>query len=126
MCFFFFKQKQELNGDINNGVVNGFNNGNVVSSPLSSSASLVTNPRISSPTDSNEGPKRLHVSNIPFRFRDADLKNMFGVSIPNVLSIIRVIFVVYITMLNDYIDMTIVCSRIQKENYYRNMYCDKR
>ena len=26
-------------------------------------------------------PKRLHVSNIPFRFRDPDLRNMFGVSI---------------------------------------------
>ena len=25
-------------------------------------------------------PKRLHVSNIPFRFRDPDLRNMFGVS----------------------------------------------
>jgi hypothetical protein len=24
-------------------------------------------------------PKRLHVSNIPFRFRDPDLRNMFGV-----------------------------------------------
>ena len=34
--------------------------------------------------DSNSGsqdntPKRLHVSNIPFRFRDPDLRNMFGV-----------------------------------------------
>lgn len=26
-------------------------------------------------------PKRLHVSNIPFRFRDPDLRTMFGVSI---------------------------------------------
>lgn len=26
-------------------------------------------------------PKRLHVSNIPFRFRDPDLRAMFGVSI---------------------------------------------
>lgn len=25
-------------------------------------------------------PKRLHVSNIPFRFRDPDLRTMFGVS----------------------------------------------
>ena len=28
-----------------------------------------------------EMPKRLHVSNIPFRFRDPDLRAMFGVSI---------------------------------------------
>ena len=29
---------------------------------------------------SNVGPKRLHVSNIPFRFREADLKSLLGVS----------------------------------------------
>ena len=28
-------------------------------------------------------PKRLHVSNIPFRFRDPDLRSMFGVSHEN-------------------------------------------
>lgn len=34
------------------------------------------------PSDSLEKqqPKRLHVSNIPFRFRDPDLRQMFGVS----------------------------------------------
>lgn len=31
-------------------------------------------------TDSKAQPKRLHVSNIPFRFRDPDLRQMFGVS----------------------------------------------
>lgn len=33
-------------------------------------------------SDSSEKqqPKRLHVSNIPFRFRDPDLRQMFGVS----------------------------------------------
>lgn len=34
-------------------------------------------------------PKRLHVSNIPFRFRDPDLRQMFGVRafafVPNVM-----------------------------------------
>lgn len=30
-----------------------------------------------------EMPKRLHVSNIPFRFRDPDLRAMFGVCIHN-------------------------------------------
>ncbi|XP_042207856.1 RNA binding protein fox-1 homolog 3-like isoform X6 [Homarus americanus] len=30
------------------------------------------------PAPSKEQPKRLHVSNIPFRFRDPDLRNMFG------------------------------------------------
>jgi len=31
-------------------------------------------------SSSNSTPKRLHVSNIPFRFRDPDLRSMFGVS----------------------------------------------
>ncbi|XP_066968436.1 RNA binding protein fox-1 homolog 1-like isoform X21 [Macrobrachium rosenbergii] len=30
------------------------------------------------PAPAKEQPKRLHVSNIPFRFRDPDLRNMFG------------------------------------------------
>lgn len=33
------------------------------------------------PAPAKEQPKRLHVSNIPFRFRDPDLRNMFGVSV---------------------------------------------
>lgn len=35
----------------------------------------------SDPTEKQQ-PKRLHVSNIPFRFRDPDLRQMFGVSVP--------------------------------------------
>ena len=35
------------------------------------------NKNAGSPLDT---PKRLHVSNIPFRFRDPDLRAMFGVS----------------------------------------------
>lgn len=33
------------------------------------------------PVSQGSQPKRLHVSNIPFRFRDPDLRNMFGVRI---------------------------------------------
>lgn len=36
--------------------------------------------RPSDPTEKQQ-PKRLHVSNIPFRFRDPDLRQMFGVSV---------------------------------------------
>lgn len=43
------------------------------------STSVTTLATISS-SDSKNQPKRLHVSNIPFRFRDPDLRNMFGVS----------------------------------------------
>lgn len=32
------------------------------------------------PVPAKDQPKRLHVSNIPFRFRDPDLRTMFGVS----------------------------------------------
>src|SRR4029434_2945301 len=34
----------------------------------------------SSDASEKQQPKRLHVSNIPFRFRDPDLRQMFGVS----------------------------------------------
>ncbi len=34
-------------------------------------------------------PKRLHISNIPFRFRDPDLRQMFGVSLRTSCTITR-------------------------------------
>uniref|UniRef100_A0A8B9GAB4 RNA binding fox-1 homolog 3 n=1 Tax=Amazona collaria TaxID=241587 RepID=A0A8B9GAB4_9PSIT len=37
----------------------------------------------STDTTDKQQPKRLHVSNIPFRFRDPDLRQMFGVSAVN-------------------------------------------
>lgn len=37
-----------------------------------------TNGTPGTPAPSKDQPKRLHVSNIPFRFRDPDLRNMFG------------------------------------------------
>lgn len=39
-------------------------------------------------TDLKGQPKRLHVSNIPFRFRDPDLRAMFGVSVPFVQTVL--------------------------------------
>lgn len=36
---------------------------------------------LSDPSEKQQ-PKRLHVSNIPFRFRDPDLQQMFGVRTP--------------------------------------------
>lgn len=57
--------------------------GSIVSS-IAQSTSTVTTPLTSGATsilsDSKSQPKRLHVSNIPFRFRDPDLRAMFGVS----------------------------------------------
>lgn len=44
------------------------------SSPSSSSTPTIT------ATQTTIQPKRLHVSNIPFRFRDPDLRQLFGVS----------------------------------------------
>jgi len=57
--------------------------------PGSSSSILVVAPSVgggSQQQDINKNesagsPKRLHVSNIPFRFRDVDLRAMFGVRI---------------------------------------------
>lgn len=46
----------------------------------SSSAATVT-PVSAAVAEQKSQPKRLHVSNIPFRFREPDLRVMFGVSI---------------------------------------------
>jgi hypothetical protein len=46
-----------------------------------SSGALTGTTTTSSTADSKSQPKRLHVSNIPFRFRDPDLRAMFGVRI---------------------------------------------
>lgn len=43
-------------------------------------------------TDSKTQPKRLHVSNIPFRFRDPDLRQMFGVSMTGSFAMLNAIF----------------------------------
>lgn len=45
----------------------------------------------SDPTEKQQ-PKRLHVSNIPFRFRDPDLRQMFGVSVHSPASLTHPIF----------------------------------
>ena len=54
--------------------------GEVQAQPVSPSAAgtVATTAGATSPTGA--GPKRLHVSNIPFRFREADLRNLLGVS----------------------------------------------
>ena len=53
--------------------------GEVQAQPVSpSAAGTVATTAATSPTGA--GPKRLHVSNIPFRFREADLRNLLGVS----------------------------------------------
>lgn len=46
--------------------------------PVTSGAT--TPATVTQATDLKGQPKRLHVSNIPFRFRDPDLRAMFGVS----------------------------------------------
>lgn len=56
--------------------------------------------------DSRSQPKRLHVSNIPFRFRDPDLRAMFGVSI----IIILVFLVVFVILLIYIFTHAFTCS----------------
>ena len=53
--------------------------GEVQAQPVSPSAAG-TVATTAAPTPTGAGPKRLHVSNIPFRFREADLRNLLGVS----------------------------------------------
>ena len=55
---------------------------------LVSNASTVSYPNLTTTVSSSSitsgvvnQPKRLHVSNIPFRFRDPDLRQLFGVSL---------------------------------------------
>jgi len=100
------KTSDSSNGDVINGsVVNQLNNANLAASvsnlSQNNSETLNTTNSVSSQQqqggngngcsllNNNNGallpapnphttPKRLHVSNIPFRFRDPDLRNMFG------------------------------------------------
>lgn len=48
--------------------------------PPPTSEASETNPGTPVSDPAKNQPKRLHVSNIPFRFRDPDLRAMFGVS----------------------------------------------
>ena len=80
---------KDSNGDLStnpsdlNGVGNSNNtvvSNNVISN--SNTSNIINNnggPLLPAPNPDTT-PKRLHVSNIPFRFRDPDLRNMFGVS----------------------------------------------
>jgi hypothetical protein len=54
----------------------------VATSGVSSNLNAATATTVSAAVaEQKNQPKRLHVSNIPFRFRDPDLRAMFGVSI---------------------------------------------
>merc|ERR550519_2238276 len=66
-----------------NGQIPGTNSLALVPSNMTSTAVAKTDSNTSTSTDANDsnkviGQKRLHVSNIPFRFRDPDLRQMFG------------------------------------------------
>ena len=102
------KTSDSSNGDVINGSVDQLSNANLAASVANSQNNTETNTNsVSSQQQQQQGgnpgngcsllnnnngallpapnpqttPKRLHVSNIPFRFRDPDLRNMFGVSI---------------------------------------------
>ncbi|XP_069959671.1 RNA binding protein fox-1 homolog 2 isoform X4 [Cherax quadricarinatus] len=50
----------------------------IVSANEADNGDAAANGQPGTPAPTKEQPKRLHVSNIPFRFRDPDLRNMFG------------------------------------------------
>ena len=92
------KVKDSINGGLStsdnlvqNGVAITLHNNTVVSNNVISTSNS-NSPTVTNIINNNGGPllpapnpqttpKRLHVSNIPFRFRDPDLRNMFGVSL---------------------------------------------
>ncbi|KAF7492498.1 RNA binding protein fox-1 -like protein 1-like [Sarcoptes scabiei] len=72
----FSMNSPTINGVVPN--VNNNSNASTVASTNVSSSSSSTTPTLASPTTNLVQPKRLHVSNIPFRFRDPDLRQLFG------------------------------------------------
>ena len=66
--YFIFQQQTDLENEVN---------GSSAQTTTSAAASITT----TATTDATKvnQPKRLHVSNIPFRFRDPDLRQLFGV-----------------------------------------------
>jgi len=46
----------------------------------------------SSGADNLSGNKRLHVSNIPFRFREPDLRDLFSVSYSTMFTLLNFLF----------------------------------
>uniref|UniRef100_A0A182WHS7 RRM domain-containing protein n=1 Tax=Anopheles minimus TaxID=112268 RepID=A0A182WHS7_9DIPT len=70
------QQQQQLNGQQTNQHQQQQQQQVVVSSQQQQSQSVAA--AVAALTDSKSQPKRLHVSNIPFRFRDPDLRTMFG------------------------------------------------
>lgn len=60
-------------------------------------------------TDLKGQPKRLHVSNIPFRFRDPDLRAMFGVS--RTISSLHVCFRYLDIFIFAFVDGKLLASR---------------
>lgn len=72
----------------------------VTSDPQSLSVSVSSGGGAGSGSD-DEGsgkaqPKRLHVSNIPFRFRDPDLRQMFGVCISPAHAVSQCIYTIFV------------------------------
>ena len=100
------KTSDSSNGDVINGSVDQLSNATLAASVANSQNTESNTNSVSSQQQGGNGngcsllnnnngallpapnpqttPKRLHVSNIPFRFRDPDLRNMFGVSIYNI------------------------------------------
>ncbi|XP_014681945.1 PREDICTED: RNA binding protein fox-1 homolog 2-like isoform X3 [Priapulus caudatus] len=69
---------------VSTGNLHAFHAGNIVmqtdleAENAGKNIAVVTSASTSGPQPKTEMPKRLHVSNIPFRFRDNDLRAMFG------------------------------------------------
>lgn len=74
-------EPEAASADASGGVANVTTNGTTSVPPPPNSLALAVMSE-----QSKSQAKRLHVSNIPFRFRDPDLRAMFGVSLGDTMS----------------------------------------
>lgn len=74
-------EPEAASADASGGVANVTSNGTTSVPPPPNSLALAVMSE-----QSKSQAKRLHVSNIPFRFRDPDLRAMFGVSLRDTMS----------------------------------------
>lgn len=87
-------------------------NGSSAQTTTSAAASITT----TATTDATKvnQPKRLHVSNIPFRFRDPDLRQLFGVS-PSP-------FYFSNNFTFDFLVEIVICYSWDKKRFFKNLF----
>lgn len=75
------EKKTNLSPNVNTLNLTAVNTaGQKINLKVTTTTTSITSTTVTNTSDVNSNqPKRLHVSNIPFRFRDPDLRQLFGV-----------------------------------------------